>query len=106
MGYFAEIDPTTKKVLRVIVAEQDFINSGKVGNLKNWIETSNNIRYNFAGVGFTFDEENDAFIPIKPYKSWILDRKTFQYIAPKDKPDEINDYGWNELEQKWDLITF
>ena len=60
-------------------------------------------RKNHAGIGFTYDEDRDAFIPPKPYNSWILNETTCQWEAPVALPDTENSYNWNEETQQWDL---
>ena len=79
-----------------------------------WKQTSynGNIRKNFAGIGFTYDEDRDAFIAPKPYASWILNEETCQWDAPVAMPeltqeqiDNKNSYNWNEETQQWDLIN-
>lgn len=67
------------------------------------IRTSYNgtIRKNFAGIGFTYDEINDAFIPPKPYPSWILDEDKFTWKAPLPYPIDNGIYSWNEETQSW-----
>ena len=62
------------------------------------------LRKNHAGIGFTYDEDRDAFIPSKPYPSWILNEDTCQWDAPIVKPDDGQKYSWNEQNQTWDLI--
>ena len=85
----------------------DFIN--KLYNTRDvWKQTSynNNIRKNFAGIGFTYDQQRDAFIPKKPYQSWILNENTCQWESPIPIPSDasINKvYSWNETTQNWDL---
>ena len=71
-----------------------------------WVQTSynNNIRKNHAGIGYTYDEDRDAFIPKKPYASWILNETTCQWEAPVALPDTENRYNWNEINQTWDII--
>ena len=71
-----------------------------------WVQTSynNNIRKNHAGIGYTYDEDRDAFIPKKPYASWILNETTCQWEAPVALPDTENRYNWNEINQNWDII--
>ncbi len=66
MSYFAEIDPQTNTVIRVIVADKDFIDTGLVGNPKNWIETSldGSIGGIYAGIGDIYAPTSDTFIPI------------------------------------------
>ena len=86
-------------------AGSDFIN--KLYNTRDvWKQTSynNNIRKNFAGIGYTYDQTRDAFIPIKPFNSWILNETTCRWEAPVAYPDDENNYNWNETEQSWNLI--
>ena len=69
------------------------------------IQTSynNNIRKNFAGIGYQYDQTRDAFIAPKPYNSWILNETTCQWEAPVALPDTENRYNWNEETTTWDL---
>jgi hypothetical protein len=71
-----------------------------------WKQTSynNNIRKNHAGIGYTYDEDRDAFIAPKPYASWILNEDTCLWEAPVAYPDDDNRYTWNESNQTWDLV--
>ena len=78
-----------------------------------WVQTSYNanFRKNFAGIGYTYDEDRDAFIPKKPFPSWTLNETTCLWEAPISKPEltaeEINNgnyYKWNETNQSWDLM--
>jgi hypothetical protein len=62
-----------------------------------------NIRKNYAGIGYTYDEVYDAFIPPKLFESWTLDEETCKWKAPKERPDYDNLYIWNEQEQTWEL---
>jgi len=83
----------------------DFIN--KLYNTRDvWKQTSynNNIRKNFAGIGYQYDQARDAFIPPKPYPSWTLNETTCLWEAPVAYPDDDNRYTWNESNQTWDLI--
>jgi len=61
-------------------------------------------RKNYAGVGYTYDQTRDAFIPPKPFNSWILNEETCWWKAPVALPDTENRYNWNENTQQWDLI--
>ena len=61
------------------------------------------LRKNYAGIGFTYDEDRDAFIAPKPFTSWILNEETCQWEAPVALPDTENRYNWNEETQQWDL---
>ena len=83
----------------------DFLNK-LYGTEDVWKQTSYNktIRKNFAGIGFTYDETRDAFIPPKPYNSWVLNETTCLWEAPVAYPNDGNTYDWNETNQSWDLI--
>jgi hypothetical protein len=86
-----------------------------------WVQTSYNthggvhnnggtpLRKNFAGIGYTYDEDRDAFIPPKPYQSWILKEDTCQWEAPVAKPTEVLEenqyYAWNESIINWEIKT-
>jgi len=76
-----------------------------------WKQTSynNNIRKNHAGIGYTYDEDRDAFIPKKPYASWILNEETCHWEAPVAMPTtELEDnkyYFWNESILNWEIKT-
>ena len=71
-----------------------------------WKQTSynNNIRKNHAGIGYTYDEDRDAFIAPKPFNSWILNEDTCQWEAPVAMPIDDNKYTWNETTTTWDLV--
>ena len=60
-----------------------------------------NIRKNYAGIGYTYDEERDAFIPPKPFASWLLDEDTCQWEPPVAYPTDDKLYTWDEAEQDW-----
>tara|TARA_R110000772_G_scaffold115412_1_gene220244 strand:- start:44 stop:406 length:363 start_codon:yes stop_codon:yes gene_type:complete len=70
-----------------------------------WKQTSynNNFRKNHAGIGDAYDEDRDAFIPKKPYTSWILDETTCRWEPPIAYPDDGKKYHWNETTTSWDL---
>ena len=106
MSHFAKID-NNNIVEQVIVAEQDFINSGAVGDSFLWVQTSynGNFRKNYAATGFTYDKTRDAFIPPKQYESWTLNETTCQWEAPVAYPDDGNQYTWNETTQTWDEVA-
>ena len=119
MSHFARVENGV--VTQVIVAEQDFIDSGMAGDPTQWIQTSYNtfagnhqlggtpLRKNYAGIGYTYDSELDAFIPPKPYASWILDKETCHWQAPvaPPAPQENVFHIWNEDAQTWEekIIT-
>jgi hypothetical protein len=58
-------------------------------------------RKNYAGIGYTFDSTRDAFIPPKPYASWVLVEETCQWKAPVDMPTDDKKYSWNEETTSW-----
>jgi len=62
-------------------------------------------RKNHAGIGYTYDEDKDAFIPQKPYNSWTLNETTCLWEAPSAYPDDGKQYQWNEETTSWDEIT-
>ena len=70
------------------------------------IQTSynNNIRKNFAGIGYQYDQARDAFIAPKPFNSWVLNEDTCCWEAPVAYPNDGQNYNWNEQNQTWDLI--
>ena len=83
----------------------DFIN--KLYNTRDvWKQTSynNNIRKNYAGIGYQYDQTRDAFIAPKPFNSWILNETTCQWEAPVAMPDDGQRYSWNEETTSWDLV--
>jgi len=83
----------------------DFIN--KLYNTRDvWKQTSynGNIRKNYAGVGYQYDQQRDAFIPPKPFNSWVLNETTCLWEAPVDYPTDGGKYTWNETNQTWDLV--
>jgi len=92
----------------VAITEQagvDFIN--KLYNTRDvWKQTSynNNIRKNYAGIGYQYDQTRDAFIPPKPFNSWILNEDTCLWNAPVAYPNDDNMYSWNEQNKSWDIV--
>ena len=72
-----------------------------------WKQTSYNgsFRKNYAGIGYTYDVVRDAFIPLKPFASWVLNETTCQWEAPTPMPTDGKRYSWNEENQEWTEIT-
>ena len=116
---FAKIN-SDNIVVRVIVAEQDYIDSGKQGDPSNWIRTSYNtsggvhyapnsnepdggiaLRKNFASIGDTYDQIRDAFISPDPYPSWELDEDTCLWNPPTPYPEDGKFYKWDEDTTSW-----
>ena len=115
MAHFAEIDQNNT-VLRVIVVENKDTSTPDGTEVEsigvafcqrlfggNWLKTSynNNIRKNYAGVGYTYDSGRDAFIPPKPFNSWVLNENTCQWEAPIPMPTDDKMYSWDEATTSW-----
>lgn len=113
MAHFAEVIDGI--VVRVIVAEREFIDT--LPNSQQWIQTSYNtkdgvhilggapLRKNFAGVGFSYDPARDAFIPPKPFSSWVLSEETCNWHPPIPYPIDGQKYSWDEGSVSWVLAT-
>ena len=69
------------------------------------VNQSKAFRKNYAGIGYTYNESRDAFIPPKPFDSWVLDEQSCLWEAPVEYPDDDQQYTWNEETTSWDLIT-
>ena len=115
MAHFAKLG-TGNIVEQVIVVSNDVATTEQAGldfinklyNTRDaWKQTSynGNFRKNYAGIGYTYDETKDAFIPPKTFNSWILNEDTCVWEAPVAKPQDDNKYTWNELTLSWDLIN-
>jgi len=113
MSHFAKIN-SDNIVEQVIVIEQEVLNTGYWGNPASWIQTSYNthggvhslggtpLRKNFAGIGYTYDTVRDAFIPPKPFASWVLNEDTCLWEAPTPMPvEEGKIFVWNEDTTSW-----
>ena len=117
MSHFAKV--IDGKVTQVIVAEQEFINSGYVGEPTDWVQTSYNtrgnvhygqdnqpdggiaLRGNYAGIGYTYDAVNDVFYAPQTYPSWILNTTTWTWEAPVPYPNDGKLYVWDEDTTSW-----
>lgn len=121
MAHFAEIDENGI-VLRVLVVDnaqesngQDFL-ANTLGLGGTWVKTSYNtvggvhnnggtpLRKNYAGIGYTYDSVRDAFIPPKPFASWLLNEDSCLWEAPVAMPTDGERYTWNEETTSWDLV--
>jgi hypothetical protein len=106
MSHFAELDENNI-VLRVLVGDNNLPNEGYDWFVENlggtWVQTSYNgtIRKNFAGIGFTYDEELDAFIAPQPFESWTLNTQTAQWVSPIPYPQDGRIYQWDEENLNW-----
>jgi hypothetical protein len=112
MAHFAEIneDGVVVRVLVVPDAQehrgQEFL-ADDLGLGGTWVQTSYNarIRKNYAGIGMTYDNTRDAFIPEQPFASWTLDEETCQWEAPVAYPKDGVMYMWNEELTDWQAIV-
>ena len=118
MAHFAQLENNVVTKV-IVVSNQDILDeNGQESEQKGidfcskllggkWKQTSYNakIRKNYAGIGYTYDEGRDAFIPPKPFNSWLLDEDSCQWKAPVDYPTDGGRYSWNEETQTWDAIT-
>lgn len=123
MSHFAQVENGT--VTQVIVAEQDFIDAGHVGDPANWIQTSYNtrggihysaetgepdggvaLRGNYAGIGYVYDAELDAFYPPSPFPSWTINSTTYTWESPVAMPvEEGKIFTWDEATVSWIEVT-
>jgi hypothetical protein len=128
MAHFAKIQATANSavfmVTEVIVAEQDFINSGAVGSPSEWVQTSYNtrgnvhyapsppaepntpdggvaLRANYAVVGGIYNKFADVFYAPQPFSSWLLNEETWLWYAPVAEPTEGGPYIWDEKTRSW-----
>jgi len=123
MAHFAKVVSGT--VTQVIVAEPEFFETFVDTSPGEWIQTSYNtrggvhyqansnepsedqtkaLRKNYAGIGYTYDAQRDAFIPPKPFNSWVLDETSCLWEAPTPYPNDGERYTWNETTTSWDQI--
>jgi hypothetical protein len=124
MAHFAKVVNGT--VSQVIVAEPEFFETFVDSSPGEWIQTSYNtrggvhynpetgepsvdqtkaLRKNYAGIGYTYDRIKDAFIPPKPYNSWLLNDETCLWEAPTPMPTDGKFYTWNESTTSWEEVT-
>ena len=124
MAHYAKV--VDGKVTKVIVAEADFFDSFVDDSPGEWVQTSYNtaggvhyesdgttasadqtkaLRKNYAGIGYSYDSDKDAFIAPKLFNSWILNETSCLWEPPTPKPNDGNDYTWNESTTSWDLVT-
>ena len=76
------------------------------GEDTKWLQTSynNNFRVNYAGIGYIYNAQLDAFLPPKPYQSWILNTETYQWNSPIPYPIDDHTYEWNEEIVNWEMV--
>ena len=115
MAYFAKLDENNVVTQVIAIANSDTADASGVEKEHigaafcerlfggTWKQTSynNNIRKNYAGIGFTYNEDIDAFVSPKPFASWLLNEQTAQWEAPVAMPDDGGTYSWDEDNQAW-----
>ena len=134
MAHFAKLGANGKVIQVLTLDNKDMLNADGVEDeavgqqylerhnnwpAQMWIQTSYNtsqnkhssgddskaFRGNYAGIGYSYDEENDVFIPPQPYPSWTLNESTWSWKCPVDFPEDTEEeYQWNEEDQTWDLV--
>ena len=114
MSHFAKV--VDGKVTQVIVAEPEFFETFVDSSPGTWLQTSYNthgnqhpegrpLRGNYAGIGYTYDAQNDVFYSAQPYPSWILNHATWTWEAPVAMPDDGKVYTWDEATTNWKEVT-
>jgi hypothetical protein len=118
MAHFAKLDDSNIVLEVVVVNNLELLDSNGQENEElgiaflsaqfghvNWKQTSynGNFRKNYAGIGYTYNLELDAFITISPFASWLLDVDTCTWVPPVPYPSDGAFYNWNEQEQQWEL---
>jgi hypothetical protein len=116
MAYFAKLDENNVVIEIFSVSNNELLQDGVESEAKgiqfiidwsggytNWKQTSYNrrIRKNYAGIGYTYDSARDAFIPPKPFSSWVLNEETCLWDAPVAMPTDGQRYSWNEATTSW-----
>lgn len=115
MAHFAQLDDNNIVTQVIVVANEELLDNGVESEAKGiafcksllgedtkWVQTSynGNIRKRYAGIGFTYDADKNAFIAPQPYPSWVLDADT-NWTAPVAKPEDGKAYAWFETNQEW-----
>ena len=123
MAHFAKIDDINTVVCVLAISDseehrgQDFL-AIDLALSGTWVQTSYNtrggvhtnggtpLRKNYAGIGYTYDADRDAFIPPKPFESWLLNEDTCLWDAPVPYPSDGRMYSWDEASTSWVEVTF
>ena len=125
MAHFAELDENNNVIWVTVVDNAEMFVDGMesetkgieflqhLGQGRRWVQTSYNtlggvntaggvsLRKNYAGIGFTYDNVRDAFIPPQPFNSWSLNQDTYQWEPPTPRPNDGNPYYWDENSLSW-----
>ena len=121
MGHFAKV--VDGKVTQVIVAEPEFFQTFVDSSPGTWLQTSYNtrgnvhynpdsnepsgqpaLRGNYAGIGYTYDAQNDVFYAPQPFASWVLNQATWTWEAPVPYPTDGKIYNWDEATTSWKVV--
>ena len=117
MAHFAQLDENNVVTQVIVIHNNELMDENGVeqeqrgiefckahyGQDTNWIQTSynGNFRKNYAGIGYTYDVQRDAFIPIKPFESWLLDEESCVWYPPIPMPQDGKLYLWDEPTLQW-----
>jgi hypothetical protein len=115
MAHFAELDENNIVKQVIVVDNNELLDeNGNESEAKgvafcqslfggNWVQTSynGNVRKNYAGIGYLYDEESKAFIQPQPFESWVLNRDIYLWEAPVPRPVDENSYEWDEASLSW-----
>ena len=118
MAHFAELDENNVVTRVIVVGNRDTSDANGVEKEHigvafcerlyggNWKQTSynGNIRKNYAGIGYSYNSDIDAFVPPKPYESWVLNNDTAQWEAPVPVPTDGQEYAWDEATTAWVVV--
>ena len=122
MAHFAKLDEDKKIVVEVLVIDQETLNTGLFGSPDYFVQTSYNtrggvhygpdgqpdggvaLRKNYAGIGYIYDHERDAFYAPQPFPSWTLNEETCLWEPPVPMPTDKQIYEWNESTLSWDTV--
>ena len=119
MAHFAKLDENNVVTQVIVVANSDTSDASGVEKEHigaafceklfggTWKQTSynGNVRKNYAGIGFTYNADIDAFVPPQPFASWTLNNETAQWEAPTAMPDDGQMYSWNEETTSWEVVA-
>ena len=112
MKYFAKLG-LSSKVIKVHIVNDDIAPTEQDGidflkelhNYPFWVQTfKDGKRKNYGGIGYTYDEDRDAYISKQPFNSWTSNETTCQWESPTPRPDDEKRYNWNESTKSWDEI--
>jgi hypothetical protein len=119
MAHFAQLDENNIVTQVIVVGNNELLDANGQEREElgvafcqrlfggNWKQTSynHNMRFRYAGIGYSYNSTLDAFVPPKPYPSWTLNNTTATWEAPTPAPNDGKSYGWNEERQQWDDVT-